>query len=251
MMKTPLLNWKGKKVLWLGTSIPQMGIGVDSYPELFGDKMGCTVTNMAWAGSHATWDIDATNDGCVTNRNAVKGLSASRAELQTKRNNALPGSAYLPGCDPITILLDQSYEHRITTGNDVVFLDHNHNDRVIDPALRDAIAGDINCMDKATIYGAWNFLITQIKARNPNAEIILMTAPTVWKNGVDNGSFQHIHGCIYNIAKKWGLSVYDLCQDLALGKDDTMTFLGDGTHPTTYDQRNCIANHLAKWANGF
>ena len=71
----PHINWSGKRMLWLGTSIPHQGVGVDGYPEQFCQRMGCTVTNNAFSGSHIRW-FEKDVDGMKANRN---GLLASMA----------------------------------------------------------------------------------------------------------------------------------------------------------------------------
>lgn len=51
----PGIEWAGKNVLWLGTSIPHQGRGRDGYPEQFCKLMNCRVTNNAFSGSHIRW----------------------------------------------------------------------------------------------------------------------------------------------------------------------------------------------------
>lgn len=132
-------NWSGLNVLWLGTSIPHQGVGVDGYPEITCALLGCTVDNSAWSGSHVNWDSTSADD-CATNHGAYKGLSATVRELQKKIDNAVSGSVYY-SADGVTTecaaafsvanILSMSFEQRILGKTyDVVVLDHGHNDRL-------------------------------------------------------------------------------------------------------------------------
>lgn len=131
--KSPLVDWAGKKVLWLGTSIPHQGVGVDGYPELFAAAMGCTVDNQAWSGSKATYNklddafsISTVKSLSMTEDDRVAGLALYGAS-----------SAYSDSFDTITKASQMTCDARIAerfalTPFDVVMLDHAHNDRTGD-----------------------------------------------------------------------------------------------------------------------
>jgi hypothetical protein len=131
--KARVTDWKGKKLLWLGTSIPQFGLGDGSYPEIFASALGCSVTNNAFAGSRARWEglsgIDPTG-----NIVQVRNLSMTAADVAAGLALYGPGSVFDDTYDVITLASQMTCDFRI--GNvfaagqvDVVFLDHNHNDR--------------------------------------------------------------------------------------------------------------------------
>ena len=70
----PHISWQGKRVLWLGTSIPHQGVGIDGYPEQFCKEMGCSVTNNAFSGSHIKWFEKNIDESCAQARNTSKGF---------------------------------------------------------------------------------------------------------------------------------------------------------------------------------
>lgn len=128
--KSPELSWQDKRVLWLGTSIPHQGVGVDGYPEIFGQTLGCTVANLAWSGSHAGYDVD----GDAFSIETVKALSMTEDDRQAGLALYGGSSAYDDSFDLVTKASQMTCDYRIAaqfaTGSyDVVFLDHNHNDR--------------------------------------------------------------------------------------------------------------------------
>lgn len=147
--KTPVLDWSGKNVLWLGTSIPQIGVGVNGYPELFGRALDCTVENMAWASSHAQYNVngDPNTQGTV--------LALSMTEDDRLAGLALYGgsSAYSDTFNPITLASRMTADYRIkapfaATPFDVVVLDHNHNDRPSGDGELNPIYADITAITK-------------------------------------------------------------------------------------------------------
>jgi hypothetical protein len=128
--KSPEVDWVGKSVLWLGTSIPHQGAGVDSYPDLFARALGCTVDNKAWSGSAATYNFNDDPMSIAT----VKRLSMTEADRLAGLALYGPTSAYDNSFDLVTKAQSMTADARISdsfaaTPFDVVVLDHNHNDR--------------------------------------------------------------------------------------------------------------------------
>ncbi|ANJ65527.1 putative tailspike protein [Pseudoalteromonas virus vB_PspP-H6/1] len=128
--KSPIVDWDGLNVLWLGTSIPHQGVGVDGYPERLAEKLNFTVQNWAWSGSHAFYDID----GDAFDSGTVRALSMT--ETDRLAGLALYGtsSAYDDSFDIVTKASEMTTEYRIkrqfeSGAIDCVVLDHNHNDR--------------------------------------------------------------------------------------------------------------------------
>lgn len=131
--KSPLIDWEGKNVLWLGTSIPHFNAGIDSYPDLFGVAMECYIDNQAWSGSTAGYDVNGDPFSITT----VKSLSMTEDDRVAGLAAHGGASAYDDTFDPITkasaMTADARIKNRFTvTPFDVVILDHNHNDRVSD-----------------------------------------------------------------------------------------------------------------------
>ena len=135
---TPLLEWAGKRALWLGTSIPHQGAGVDGYPERVGERLKmAAIVNNAWSGSHASYAGEAAYAALTTDAQRtshIVALSMTEADRLTGLATYGSGSAYSDTFNPIILASQQTADYRIknafaTTAFDVVFLDHNHNDR--------------------------------------------------------------------------------------------------------------------------
>ncbi|WP_306016644.1 hypothetical protein [Oceanicaulis sp. MMSF_3324] len=130
--KTPILDWEGKRVLWLGTSIPFAGDRATGYPEQFCERLKCEpVKNNSWAGSHASWhpDQDPYND-----QTSTRALSMTEADRIWGISEYGSNSFYDDSYSPITVTSQQTADWRIFKpfedhAYDVVMLDHNHNDR--------------------------------------------------------------------------------------------------------------------------
>lgn len=128
--KSPVIDWKGLNVLWLGTSIPHQGANVDGYPERLAEVLNFNVQNYAWSGSHASYDID----GDAFNSGTIRALSMTEADRLAGLATYGPTSAYDDSFDIVTIASKMTADYRIkaqfaTAPIDVVVLDHNHNDR--------------------------------------------------------------------------------------------------------------------------
>jgi hypothetical protein len=330
-------TWQGRNVLWLGTSIPHQGIrDGSSYPELFCRALGCRVVNKAFSGSRMRWDEERAEDSCGRGRNAPKGLSATRRELQARIQAAGPddgSSSYHASCNPAVRPGAMGYEDRINlpwsqTPFDVVVLDHGHNDRpagaardaafgTLDPkaiplsavqrgsptrlvlpaghglrvtddisvrtpglAGMDYWTGEVSSVDgntvtipfdsrtitgslasggavvrfdKTRLYDAYNLVISDIlhMAASHGARrvpVVLVTPPTEWTGGRNDGSVAAVNQALARVAEKWGLPLYDMTADLHIGRDDLFKRLPDGVHPTTRESREWIAAHVADWA---
>jgi hypothetical protein len=322
--KSPVLNWEGKDVLWLGTSIPAQG-GTNSYPDMFADTLNCNVSNLAFAGSHAQWV--STDDPFAIG--TIKALSMTEADRQWGLTTYGPTSAYDDSFDAITKASQMTADHRIKaefakSNKDVVFLDHNHNDRrgdegVLNPTkitvtgvtigtttqveVTDAssltvgngaaleivgitnlnyaagritsivsntvtidydsssftgtfVSGDLVELDRATVYGSWNFLIYYIKNMSViygdgDVKIILSSAPSEHTDtNVYDQYIYRIGRYIKNIADKWDLSFFDVEYLYDIKFHDHLTYFPDGVHPTTTESRQALANHWIEWAVG-
>ena len=128
--KSPIVDWTGLNVLWLGTSIPHQAVGVDGYPERLAEKLNFTVQNWAWSGSHAFYDID----GDAFDSGTIRALSMTEADRLAGLATYGPSSAYDDSFDIVTKASQMTTEYRIkrqfeSGAIDCVVLDHNHNDR--------------------------------------------------------------------------------------------------------------------------
>ncbi|MEP3071503.1 MAG: hypothetical protein ABJQ26_01805, partial [Maricaulis sp.] len=128
--KSPVLEWEGRTILWLGTSIPHQGAGLDGYPEQFADRLLATVINNAWSGSKAGWD-PAADPSYINN---IKCLSMTENDRLWGVAEYGSSSIYSDDFDLITKASQMTADARIMEAYadadiSVVALDHNHNDR--------------------------------------------------------------------------------------------------------------------------
>lgn len=129
--KSPIIDWEDRIALVLGTSIPHQGGDIDSYHGLMGEALGFDVINNAWAGSRARYDPNYDPFDIA----AVKTLSMTEDDRQAGLALYGPTSAYDDSFDTINKASQMTVDYRIKAefaANDisVVFLDHNHNDRL-------------------------------------------------------------------------------------------------------------------------
>lgn len=229
MSLNPGLPLLGKKILWLGTSIPAQ-YGMNSYPALFGQYHQCTVDNQSVASSHLFWN--STSDKL--------SLTASKSELESK----YPGSG------------NQSWESKVKGKNaDWYFIDHGYNDR----NLTNGHMGSINdATDRGTFYGAFNFLIKAIYTDNPDAKIALIIPPnnvrwaTQWAQ--QKTLLTDMKDGILQIGLRYGAPVCNLqpvmqYNDYTYGADGAPKRTHDGTHPTQITS-NEIGVYIYNWAKG-
>lgn len=323
-LKSGVVDWAGKTVLWLGTSIPHQGHGVDGYPEQFGDHFGCDVINMAWSSSHATFNpadsafqLGTINSLSMTEQDRLNGLELHGA-----------GSAYDPDFDAITKahkmtadarIREQFQHHQI----DAVMLDHNHNDRrnefgdlelvsipitgitqgvettisvsdiagfspgsavVLDvsgiPQLQNAavvidrvsgndivvaidsssfsgafVSGGVSVVDRATIYGAWTFLINYIywcanEFNQAPPVITLAGAPSEFTRDVRDNSVFSVSLALRKLSSKFKIPFFDVAQSIGIGELDHILYFEDKVHAISPQTRGVIARHWINWAGG-
>jgi hypothetical protein len=320
--KSPIISWAGKRVLWLGTSIPQF-----PYPEMVAADLSFTVDNEAWAGSRAAFfPIETVDpDGSI---NQVKNLSMTDADRLAGLALHGSGSVFDDAYDVVTLASRMTADYRIAlpwqAGHfDAVILDHNHNDRnnawgTLDPtsftvtaltkgatttitvngthgfAVGDGVglrvtgidaldyaagrvqsvagstvvvaiesaalpgsftSGSVVRLDRATVYGAFQFLIyfirnAALRYGTGTTEIILCSAPSEFTNNAPANGISSVSKAIRGVADKWGLAFYDLAQDLRIGAADHLIYMPDTVHPSTTETQRVMANHWVRWLVG-
>ncbi|HNA85754.1 MAG TPA: hypothetical protein PLB04_09320, partial [Nitrospira sp.] len=107
--------------------------------------------------------------------------------------------------------------------------------------------------DKAKFFDAFNLVISDIRhmaVRHGSGEVVLiiMTPPTEWTGGRNDGSIRHLNTALCQLAGKWQAHFYNLTTDLDIGPAQLRDILPDGVHPTTPAGRALIADHIAAWA---
>ena len=182
--------WKGKKIVWFGTSIPAGG-QVGSYVWELEKRLGCKIYNEAIgssavrAGCHAKITSDDTMGwkGCAF-PNIAYALSGTLAEKEEIINNYSKygwnvnlddtHKQYIRNC---------SYERKLTkylTGGsvgrcDLYVFDHGHNDCLTwNEAIDEMSVIPSNKKDRTYFIGAMNFLIDLILKDNPKAKIVFI-----------------------------------------------------------------------------
>lgn len=158
--------FKGKKIVWFGTSIPAGKVNGVSYPEIVAAKLGATVYNEALGSSPMS-------SGVPVNASRLRALSLTYAEKQ-----AQSWWSELTA-DEKTIAMNSSYDYKVTkylTGGsvgpvDLYVFDHGYNDYYYPDPTR-YMEEPSNPNDKSYALGAANFLINAILQDNPRARIV-------------------------------------------------------------------------------
>lgn len=205
--------WKGKRILWLGTSIPEGNVQpANGYPNLLAERLGCTVINNAVGGSMAmsgramlvsksdpnglagqnwgwskglTQNLALKND-FITNWNTWKTIfSNAPSELDETMQTRILNSSYENALDPY-----------LTNANrcDLYVLNFGWNESTPELYSRDANnklycdwtyqyladnAANISTLDPyrydtKTFRGAYNWIIRRILSAQPQASILIL-----------------------------------------------------------------------------
>lgn len=184
-----LQSLRGKRVLWLGTSIPKLG----QYPELACVQIGATCVNNAVSSSTARRKKANGSIGGISYYMAAWNLSSTVAEKQALIDNyavlkdslaassGQPSSGILSKSDK-AILLGTSYENLILPflqGKamvDLVIFNHNFNDMINGAETSAQFATmPANPFDRNTYIGAINYLIREIMKVNPRMRVALVS----------------------------------------------------------------------------
>lgn len=107
--------------------------------------------------------------------------------------------------------------------------------------------------DKSRLYDAYNLVISDVLHMNafhggPPVLIVLMTSPTEWTGGRNDGSIATVNRAVAELGRRWGLPVYDMTSDLKIDAGNLRQYLPDTVHPTTPAAREFIASGIARWA---
>jgi len=198
--------WTGKKLLWMGTSIPEgvttsVTIGgitsQNSYPRMVEALLGANVTNVALGSSIARAGIFANKNSGAGDPlgwtglnwvNLSRSLSHTAADKDELINNWVSKWRDLVGGTSKPTTLDSgtqalwrgaSYEERLVPNldADLFLFDHGNNDLAVAPGgytgteLMDRFNANPASRDRTTFHGAINALIDIILASNSKARI--------------------------------------------------------------------------------
>ncbi|WP_112312485.1 hypothetical protein [Pseudogemmobacter bohemicus] len=130
--KSPIISFRGKRGLHLGTSIPAQGGTVDSYPAQIASILGCEIVNMSFGSSHVyCLPLAQINPSGVQAQ--ILSLSMTNADVAAGLALYGAGSVFDPAKAPLHAQA-QTVEARIrapwqAAPFDFVVLDHAHNDQ--------------------------------------------------------------------------------------------------------------------------
>lgn len=283
--KTPLLDWRGKKILWLGTSIPHQGAGVDGYPELTGERLQAAVPviNNAWSGSHASY-AGLTAYASLTTRaqrlNFISSLSMTQADVVAGLAMYGPSSAFSDTFDPITLASQQTANYRIKAvfdagEPDAVIFDHGHNEPDVygelNPAPRTVTAVTLGNPTQVTLSdvsglavgGALGLEIQGIPKLTDGAAAILSIAGNTVTLGLPSTGYTGAltSGVAYPIDRatlyggfdfdiryiRWAARNANRKQPIIILASPPSEFTGGGYEPRIYRISRGIQNIANKW----
>ena len=276
-------QWKNKKIVWFGTSIPAGGLsGLDrirSYPMMVGERLGATVYNEAVGSSSvhckAPENISGANPYGFNNNfeNCSRCLSNTIEEMQWIIDNFNGGvftqnvPANLAQAD-IDFILSCSWENKLMqhlNGTTHLFVfDHGHNDGIgADDAALEVTYGEDNLY---SFQGAMNFLIRKIKSYDPRAKIVMV-------GEYENQKTPLVPPKQVEVAEKWNIPLYKQWEKLGWSQETVtvlynwinnkwtytgtpvqmtllQTWIPDNLHPhTDYDGRalSWMTENLVAW----
>lgn len=267
---SPLDYWKGKKIVWLGTSIPA-GSGTNSYPYMLAQRLGANIVNQSVGSSPIRGGLDAfvtTDDpygwtGSSYTR-VTRALSHSVDIKQSFIDNydskwkalVTGGPASLSDTDKANIL-SYSYANRLS-GNldsDLFVIDHGINDYLWIQERGGDVASlltpAVDTRNINTFYGGVNTVIDYILSQNPRARILVIgfyeneLRPQVSQIQLKSAQLWE-----YQIVKLWektGWSQQVLTGTDGAGKTITQYWMPDNLHPhsdTTGKANTLLANIL-------
>ncbi|HBM3072769.1 TPA: hypothetical protein LVM72_006283 [Klebsiella michiganensis] len=266
---SPLDYWKGKKIVWLGTSIPA-GSGTNSYPYMLAQRLGANIVNQSVGSSPIRGGLDAfvtTDDpygwtGSSYTR-VTRALSHSVDIKQSFIDNydskwkalVTGGPASLSDTDKANIL-SYSYANRLS-GNldsDLFVIDHGINDYLWIQERGGDVASlltpAVDTRNINTFYGGVNTVIDYILSQNPRARILVIgfyeneLRPQVSQIQLKSAQLWE-----YQIVKLWektGWSQQVLTGTDGAGKTITQYWMPDNLHPhsDTTGQANTLLTNI-------
>ena len=245
--------WRGKTILWLGTSIPTGG----GYPENVSANLSATLNKQSISGgrvrarkSDGTWfvqsdfiyqftlskaDVDARYGGNL-------GLNVSASDYLT-----LNGGGPVLTQPMLDALTASNYEVRLLpniTASNLFILDYGINDRngqipnISVPFLTCEellTAGDL--YNRNEFLGAMNFLIKTIQdakaaANDKNYRIVIVNHHN---KGATASSERNVVTAQENLAKYWGFPLINVADNVGVNPSTlaSLTTSGDGLHFVT------------------
>lgn len=158
---------QGKKVLWLGTSIP----AECTYPQNACANLGMTCQNNAMGASFLA-ELPFT----IPQEHSGYSLSMSTSEKDSAYSHLV--TTGIISQHRLNVWKFTSYDNRVTPflkDVDIVIIDHGYNDHFTTKYESSLNENEINwdSEDKRTFIGAFNFIYRKIKEINPNILIAI------------------------------------------------------------------------------
>lgn len=276
--------WEGKKIVWLGTSIPAGVVhagddnGVNSYPIQVGDMLGAKVYNESVGssairiGHHSFISNDDPNGYSGTPATCcLFSLSGTVEEKKDIISNwSLWKNKFKYGVDEIDNIInsgtvqsrifDRSYEVKLSkyldggeVGScDLYVIDHGYNDAGNKNGVdySDLIEVPSDPLDRTYYIGAMNYIINKIKTDNFRASICIISHYN------DEGVFKNLVDAQRYVADYWNIPFIEIYNKLGFsttakitinGKTKTLKdwWLPDGIHPSS-DTTGKALKHYAE-----
>lgn len=234
-------KWYGKKICWMGTSIPANYPGTDktvSYPNIAANYVNATMINEALASSLVRIATSAGAALATNFQQVCFGMTA--AEL-----TAAQGSTYAPN----------SYETKMLghLDADLYVFDFGYNDYSVDSTNFATLPS--NPLDRNYFIGSMNYVITKLLEQKPKAKFAIF-------GHYENTSRAPIAAAQQVIADYWKCPIYPTWlytnwstktfTDAATSTTGTVIsrWLTDGIHPGS-DTTGAATKHIASLATGF
>ena len=253
--------WKGKKIVWFGTSIPAGVVnagdsgGNGAYPTRIGQMLGATVYNESLGssevrgGSHGTYvsSNDPNGYGAISAPGLFMSLSLSKSEKQTiynawnsKWKNIITWyQDQLDFTNKLQIYYNSSWDIKLAkylTGGsvgkvDLYVFDHGYNDGVQDLGFTE-LSDDPpanNPTDRKYWIGAMNFLFKKILDDNPRARIVIIGHYNTDKNKGTNMETSYVCAAQKKLAESWGYPLIETWKHIGFSASHTANVSGTET----------------------
>ena len=228
-------NWKGKKVLWLGTSIPDYGL----YPEIISKRLGFTLTNEALGAS-------------MIRKNDIRSLSMTQEEYQAEYITSGKYSYTQAEVDAFKL---NSYEKKImqNLGQDLYIFDFGWNDYSRSSTDFTTLPS-ADSLDRTTFVGAFNFCITELLKVEPKARIMIVAHYEKEQRPLMVAAQEYIaNHWKFPICKVYEKTGWTQIINPATGKTILNDWLPDSLHPhtdTSGKSSALLARILEEFING-
>ena len=239
---TGINQWKSKKIVWLGTSIPYGQSAADGgraahpYPAQIAQKFGCTVINNASPGLAVEGEYDSSTQTWTPKQFGSLSLTASEYSaagqsspgVKCYENSMLGQNAdlYVFDCEP------NNSNGDLTDLNNFNVAQWRYNDN-------SSFASHRN-----TYVGAMIYLLDKLWTEKPTAKVVL-----VGEFG-NSSTYQadSIHTASISLCEKFRIEYIDLWNKLYYNPLNKSQYINtDGVHPKQagYDRMaNILANEL-------